>query len=389
MRARRASRGGLRRLALEQAALRRVATLVARGASQAEVFDAVVVELGRLFGGYHTALLRYDADGMATFVAAYQPAHGGRPTLKGQRWPFDDDDEVTAVLRAGRAARTESAEVDTTATDRTAHGISRAALRAQGYRTAVLAAVVVEGRLWGITAVASPLSRPLPPDTEERIAAFTELVAAAIANADSRAELVASRARMVAAADEARRRIERDLHDGAQQRLVSLGLQLRAVEEAVPDGLKPRLSRTVEGLGDVVENLREISQGIHPAILSESGLSPALKTLARRSAVPVELDMRVGERLPEHVEVAAYYVVSEALTNAAKHASASVVRVHIGVDSGTLRLSIADDGIGGADPARGTGLIGLRDRVEAVGGTLDISSIAGHGTSLSIVIPAR
>jgi signal transduction histidine kinase len=219
---------------------------------------------------------------------------------------------------------------------------------------------------------------------------FTELVATAIANADSRAELMASRARIVAAADETRRRIERNLHDGIQQHLVSLMLDLRAVQSAVPPGLaelEAGLSRIAEGLSGVFDQTREISHGIHPAILSERGLQAALKALARRSAVPVELNLRVERRLPGHLEVAAYYAVSEALANAAKHARASAVQVELDTPETVVRLAISDDGIGGADPARGSGLTGLSDRIKAVGGTLDVTSPTGCGTTLLIEIP--
>ena len=221
---------------------------------------------------------------------------------------------------------------------------------------------------------------------------FTELVATAIANAESRAELAASRARVVTAADETRRRIERDLHDGTQQRLVSLGLELRAAEAlASPEqaDLRAELSDAMRSLTGAVEELQEISRGIHPAVLSRGGLAPALKALARRSSVPVELRLDVGSRLPEHVEVASYYVVSEALTNAAKHARASALRVDAGTENGVVRLSISDDGVGGADPTAGSGLVGLRDRVEALGGDLSISSTPGKGTALHATIPIQ
>ncbi|MEY2451924.1 MAG: hypothetical protein QOD92_1498 [Acidimicrobiaceae bacterium] len=207
---------------------------------------------------------------------------------------------------------------------------------------------------------------------------------------ESRNELAASRARVVAAADAARRGIERDLHDGVQQRLVSLGLELRATDAAVPpemDEIKAQLSRAAQGLIGVVEELQEVSRGIHPAILSRGGLAPALRTLARRSGLPVELQVQTDRRLPEAVEVAAYYVVSEGLTNAAKHAQASVVDVAVHVDDGSVRVAIHDNGVGGADPRRGSGLVGLRDRVEAVGGTLDVTSSAENGTTLHATIP--
>jgi signal transduction histidine kinase len=231
----------------------------------------------------------------------------------------------------------------------------------------------------------------VPDGVEDRMGEFTELVATAIANAESREELRASRARVVTAADDARRRIERDLHDGTQQRLIALGLELRAAEDMAPsemDELRARLSVTVAGLTDVTEELRELSRGIHPAILSRGGLRAALSALARRSPVPVELDVSTTGRLPDHVEVAAYYVVSEALTNAVKHADASHVSVEVGELDGSVVLSIRDDGMGGADPRRGSGLIGLRDRVEALGGTLELSSPAGAGTTLHVTFPS-
>jgi signal transduction histidine kinase len=215
-------------------------------------------------------------------------------------------------------------------------------------------------------------------------------VATAVANAEGRAQLTASRARVVAAADEARRRIERDLHDGTQQRLVALALALRAAETHIgpeQDELRAELAQTADGLSDVVEDLQEISRGLHPAILSKGGLAPALKALARRSAVPVELEVDVPERLPQPVEVAVYYVVSEALTNAAKHARASVVEVKVQADNGAVTLVVDDDGVGGADPAAGSGLVGLHDRVEALGGSMEIRSAPGEGTSLQAVVP--
>jgi signal transduction histidine kinase len=208
----------------------------------------------------------------------------------------------------------------------------------------------------------------------------------------SREELAASRARIVAAGDQARRRIERDLHDGIQQRLVSLVLELRTAEAAVPPErpeLRPQLTRVGDGLTAALEELRELSRGIHPAILSEGGLGPALKALARRSAVPVELEVDVQGRLPEQVEVAAYYVVSEALANAAKHAQASVAQVQAQARDGLLHLSVRDDGVGGAAPGGGSGLVGIADRVEALGGTIEVHSPAGHGTTFEIDLPIQ
>jgi signal transduction histidine kinase len=219
----------------------------------------------------------------------------------------------------------------------------------------------------------------------------TTVTAAWIANTQSRTELSASRARIVAAADETRRRIERDLHDGIQQRLVALALKARTIETMTPppaDEIQGELSRLADGLGTAMDELREISHGIYPPILSESGLGPALEALARRSAVPVELDLNLGPRLGQHVEAAGYYIASEAITNAAKHAQASVIDVCADARDGVLTFSISDDGIGGADPGRGSGIIGLRDRVEALGGTILVLSPPGQGTTLHVQRPA-
>jgi signal transduction histidine kinase len=250
--------------------------------------------------------------------------------------------------------------------------------------------IVVAGRLWGVIAASTRREEPFPADTEAQIGEFTELVATAIANAQAHAELAASRARIVATADQTRRRIERDLHDGAQQRLVSVALRLRGVAAAVPPGLA-EVHQELTGVGaeldEVLDELRELSRGIHPAILSEGGLGPALRALARRSVVPVELEVDVGGRLPERVEVTAYYVAAEALTNVAKHANASVAEVEVDAEDGLVRLAIRDDGIGGADPTGGSGLVGLKDRVEATGGTLRVQSHPGQGTSLVVELP--
>jgi len=236
----------------------------------------------------------------------------------------------------------------------------------------------------------TPLDRPLPDGTEAHMVEFTDLVGTAIANAQARADLMASRARIVTAADETRRRIERDLHDGIQQRLVALALKLRLVEPDVPaeaPGVREELAALDAGLLEAVEELRELSRGIHPAILSKGGLGPALRSLSRRCAVPIELDVRVDDRLPEAIEGAAYYMAAEALTNAAKHADASVVKLSAVVENGNLLVKVQDDGTGGADPSGGSGLIGLTDRVEAVGGTLTVTSPRGQGTTLLAQLP--
>jgi PAS domain S-box-containing protein len=377
------SRDELRVLADEQVALRRVATLVARGGSPHEVFDAVAMEMGQLLAASSTRLLRYEPDATATVVASHGQSSAEIPA--GSRLPLDGTSLLDDVRRTGRAARADRLE-------EASSGPLTARVRALGITTAVGAPIAVEGRLWGVMVCGWGEAEPVSPDAEGRMAQFTELVATAVANAEGRAELTASRARVVAASDETRRRIERDLHDGTQQRLVSLALALRSTEAAVPpeqEALRRELSRSAEGLAAVVDDLREISRGIHPAILSKGGLGAAVKSLARRSPVPVELDVQVGARLPEPVEVAAYYVVSEALTNAAKHARASAVSVAVGAADSVVTLAIRDDGVGGADPTRGSGLVGLRDRVEALGGTIEIASGSGDGTAVVARIPVR
>ena len=375
------SRAALARLAEEQAALRRVATLVARGAPPEEVFAAVAEEVEQLLPVDSAAMCRYEPGLTLTFVAQRGSAVGRFPV--GTRRALGGHNLGTLVFESGRPVR-----VDDYADN--SSGSLGGIVREAGLRSAVGTPVVVEDRLWGLIAAGSCREQPLPPDTEARLASFTELVATAVANAESRAELMASRARIVAAADETRRRIERDLHDGTQQQLVSLVLDLRAVQAAVPPGLaelESGLARIAERVTGVFDQVREISHGIHPAILSERGLGPALRALARRSAVPVELALRTKRRLPQHVEVAAYYAVSEALANVAKHARASAVHVELDTPDAILLLAISDDGIGGADPARGSGLIGLRDRIEALGGTLHVTSPASNGTTLLIEIP--
>jgi signal transduction histidine kinase len=370
-------RDELAALAAEQAALRRVATLVAHGASPEEVFAAVAGEVGGLFGAAATAILRLEPDGDATVMGG----QGFVDLRPGARFRPNPGTPLATVRDTAHAARL---DVD----DPTSAG-QVGELRKRGLRSAVDIPIVVQGRLWGAIAVASR-HEPVPPGTERRLAEFTELVATAIANAQAQADLKASRARVVASADQTRRRIERDLHDGAQQLLVSLALQLRAVQAAVPPELgelAAELDRVAAGLVGALDELREFARGIHPAILSEGGLGPALRTLARRSPVPVELRLGSEGRLPEPVEVAAYYVVSEALANAAKHARASSVTVAVEAADQVLRVSVGDDGVGGADLARGSGLVGLKDRVEALGGRLALHSEPGAGTSLAAELP--
>ncbi|GGM77581.1 DUF4118 domain-containing protein [Dactylosporangium sucinum] len=380
-----AAEAALRTLAAEQAILRRVAVLVAHGAPPADVVTAVAAETARLLGADATRLLRHEAPGTVTVVAEY--GKPGFDSLVGRRLDVSGG-VAELVLRTSRPARMDS------------YGDRRGTLadlaRTEGMHSSVAAPVLVDGGVWGVLTVLWARPDPPPPGVEQRLAQFTELVATAVANAEDRAELTRSRARLVFAADEARRRIERDLHDGVQQRLVSLGLELRAAEALVPaqlGELRDRLSRTTDGLRSAFDDLQEISRGIHPAILSQGGLGSAIKALARRSPVPVAVRTGPRRRLPIGVEVAAYYVVSEALTNAAKHAAASEVDIDIefAPDPATRReqliLSVRDDGAGGADPSLGSGLAGLRDRVEAIGGRLRIASPAGGGTHLSVTLP--
>jgi signal transduction histidine kinase len=377
----RAVREEIERLVGEQAALRRVATLVARGAAPGGVFAVVAEEAGRLLGAHHATMSRYDPGGAVTVVAAWCSTGAAFPA--GTRLSLGGRNLHTLVFQTGRAARID----DYTG----ASGLAGEAAREFGLRASVGVPVSVGGRLWGVMIVESRAG-PLPAGTEARLAAFTELAATAIANAQAQAELAASRARIVAAADETRRRIERDLHDGAQQQLVSLALRLRAAQQTVPPGLeslRAELGRVAAGLTGTLEELREYARGIHPAILTDGGLAPALSTLARRSPLPVTLDVHLAGRLPEPVEVTAYYLVSEALANAAKHARASAVHVDVDAAGEVIRLAVRDDGGGGADPARGSGLAGLNDRVAAIGGTLSMRSRPGEGTILLAELPAR
>jgi signal transduction histidine kinase len=253
-------------------------------------------------------------------------------------------------------------------------------LRRVGFRSSVAAPVFLGGRLWGAMIVLSVDATPFPEGAEQRIADFAELAAQALANAQAREELAASRARIVQAGDAERRRLERNLHDGAQQRLVSLALMLRLAARRHPED--ETLGQAGEELAEALKELRELARGIHPAVLTERGLEPAVRALADRSQLPVELSVDVDGRLPDPVEAAAYYVVAEALTNVAKYAGASEVTVGVHRDNGQARIEVRDDGIGGADAGGGSGLRGLADRVEALGGRLQIDSPRGAGTTL-------
>ncbi|MDT7625011.1 MAG: hypothetical protein QOF99_5912 [Pseudonocardiales bacterium] len=373
------SRMELRGFADEQAALRRVATLVARAAPPEEVLAAVTEEAARLLNAHHASMSRFEPDGATRVAAAW-----GSTLPIGTRVDFGGRNVNTLVFQTGRPARVDDYDV--------ASGAAAEGARKLGIRASVGVPVSVDGRLWGVMFVASTRREPLPADTEARLAGFTELIGTAIANAEAQAALTASRARIVVAADDTRRRIERDLHDGTQQRLVTLGLEMRLAQSTVPPELPElhtQIGKMADGLTGAVDELREIARGIHPSILSEGGLGPALRTLARRAAIPVTVDIRTDTRPAHRIEVAAYYVASEAVTNTTKHAHASAAHVTVEQRDTLLHLSIRDDGVGGADPTRGTGLIGLRDRVQALGGSIEVSSPTGAGTAILVELPLQ
>jgi GAF domain-containing protein len=367
-------------LAEEQAALRRVATLVAQGVPPEAIFSAVGEEIGRLFGSSLTMVGRFEPDAPELVVVG--AGTGGEGIPVGSRWELDDLPVSRRVFRTGRSVRVD--EVDYSA----ARGPLAAIGRRLGVVSTAASPIFVEGRLWGVVSVS--YDKQLPPEAEERLEKFSELIATAIGNAESSAELAASRRRIVAASDDARRRIERNLHDGTQQRLVSLGLAVRAAEaNLAPDrqDVQDQLSRVATGLAHAVEDLQEISRGIHPAILSRGGLGPALQTLAHRSAIPVDLEITMDVRLAEPIEVAAYFVASEALANAAKHSDATRIDVSLERRDANLLLSVRDDGVGGVDAGRGSGIVGLNDRVEALGGSLRVDSSPGEGTQIVAQLP--
>jgi signal transduction histidine kinase len=320
-------------------------------------------------------LVRFELDGTATMVRGW-PTPGDFPA---DTSPLEGDTIVSRIHRTWAPARFDDYA--------SASGTFAAHVQDAGTRAAAGAPIIVDGRLWGALVATSREPLSLPPDTESRIEEFTALIATAISNVEARAALAASRRRIVVATDEARRRFERDLHDGAQQRLVSLALDLRLTQADAQPEIAARIGPAVDEVNLVLEGLRELSSGLHPAVLSEGGLRPALRALARRSAIPVRLRVGVVHRVETRVEVAAYYVVSEALANAAKHSGATVIDISVEREDTRLRVAVRDDGAGGANPAAGSGLIGLADRVEALGGTIAVASPAGGGTSIEVVLP--
>ena len=372
----------LARLAEEQSALRRVATLAAQPVSPSVVFEAVTQEVGQLCHADLARMEHFEEGGSVTGVAVWSrvPAQ----LAVGTRFGLEGPSIARAVHQTRGPARVNNFAGATGEIAREAHEV--------GIQSSVGCPIVVDGRLWGVIAASTRSLDPFPPNTEVQIAGFTEIVATAIASAESRAQLAASRARVVAAGDEMRRRLERNLHDSLQQRLVSLGLRLRLTQDTVPaelPALRADLGQANQDLTEAVEELRETTRGIHPAILSTGGLGLALRALARRSAVPVDLHIDAESRYSSPVEVTAYYVVAEALTNTTKHAKASHAEVIVDQRDSTLWVCVRDDGVGGAGTQQGSGLIGLHDRVEAIGGTVDLTSPAGHGTLIQVSIPLQ
>ncbi len=365
------------RLADEQAALRRVATAVATSVDPRRVFAVVTEEVARLLGAHSSNMVRFDAEMSATVVAGWSVGDI-RNVPVGETVRMDGDTASARVYRTRAPARVDDYGG--------LEGELATKLQELGFHSAVAAPIFLDGRMWGAVIVSSVDPHPFPPGAEQRIADFAELAAQAMANANARSELAASRARIVQAGDAERRRLERNLHDGAQQRLVSLALMLRLAARRHPGD--PDLERAGEELAHALQELRELARGIHPAVLTERGLQPAVEALATRAPLPVVVGLTLGEdRLPAPVEAAAYYVVAEALTNVAKYARATEVSVAVERSNGHARIEVRDDGVGGAAADGGSGLRGLADRVEALGGRLVVDSPVGCGTTLRAEIP--
>ncbi len=377
------SDASLEQLVREHAALRRVATLVAREPPPAEVFEAVAREVGTLLGARRAQLVRV-ASPEEGIVAASWSDGTLQPVPVGHRAPLDGRGVLGRMLRNPRPVRIED-------WDEAGGGVA-ALMRSLEIRSGAAGPIVIGGRVWGAVSAVWSDAADMPVGAEDRVAAFAELVAYAIENAEARDEIAASRARLVEAADEARRRIERDLHDGAQQRLVAAALELSILEQQLergPAAAKAVLARAREQLDGGLSDLRNLARGIHPSVLTDRGLAVALEGLAKRAPIPVELHVAVQSRLDQAIEAAAYFLISEAITNTAKHARAESVRVDVEMNGDTMLVTVADDGVGGAETTRGSGLGGLIDRVEAVGGRLEITSPSGEGTRLSARLPTN
>jgi signal transduction histidine kinase len=366
----------LERLLQEQAALRRVAMLVARDAPARVIFASVCEEVAAVLGVTTTNLVRYEDDGTASVVGAW--AQEGAPLMPVASIPLPLDGGTVAprVQRSGRTVRID----DYSGLD----DVLARRLREVGIRSAVGAPIVVAGRLWGAVIAADARSYHLPADAESRISTFAQLITDALANTDAREQLAASRARILKAGDEERRRLGRDLHDGAQQQLVSAVISLQLAQKRWHDRGRARqlVDDALEHAQAAIGDLRELAAGIHPSVLTDRGLHAALETLGSRAPVPVELVTQLPDRLPMSVETTAYFLVAEALTNVGKYARASRASVTVRVAGDELEIEVLDDGVGGANPAAGSGLRGLADRVAALQGTLDVTSPPGRGTRI-------
>ncbi len=369
-----------RALAEEQAALRRVATLVAAAAPEQDVFDTVAREVGSLLGADLASLVRYEGERIQ-ILAGWSRSSARALPVPGSVLALDGATPTMRVLQTGQPARTDDL-------DAVSGGVGQM-LRDLHVRSSVAAPITVGGKLWGAVTAARTREDSLESGAERRLGDFAELVAQALANAQAQEDLAASRLRIVEASDAERRRIERNLHDGAQQRLVSLSLSLSLAAAKVRDDPQagPLVARASEELALALQELPELARGIHPAVLTNHGLEPALAALAKRAPFPVEVVAAPGERLPESVEETAYYVVAEALTNVAKYAGATKATVSAARDDGRLLVTVADDGAGGADVEGGSGLRGLADRVDALQGTFRVESAAGGGTTVAAEIP--
>ena len=375
---------GLRSMSGERDALRHLAGLIADDASPAEVFATAADAMGRLLRADHTLVVRYEADGTAVMAGHWSAAVGsdGAPPRDG-RWPVEDETVTDLVQRTGGMARSRE--------DRPSAGAIGAWLRGNDIRRMTGCPIVAGDRLWGMAAALSRGHGRWPAEAECVLEEVADLVGVAVASAHRRAELASARVRLIEAADAARHRIERELHERAQQRLVSAGLELRTIEAAVPPDLellRERLSGTAHSLNEISDDLREVARKLYPTFLRRTGLPASLRALARRSSVPVDLDLRAARRLPETIETTVYRLVSETLANAAAHSRASVVHVDLDL-TGPVRLSIHDDGTGGARTGPGSALSDLKDRTEALGGTFTLDSPAGKGTTVRVSLPAE
>jgi PAS domain S-box-containing protein len=372
------TRAEIERLADEQAALRRVATLVAEGPPPTAVFDAVAAEMAKLLEADQVTLSRYEADEVITVVADRGPNASLLPP--GTRLSYEGDNVTALVQRTGRSGRVEHAQPTT--------GPIADVLHDPGVRVSVGAPIVVEGRLWGVILARWQSEEPAPDDTEQRMARFAELLDTAIANADGRDQLMASRARLLTAGDDARRRVVRDLHDGAQQRLVHTVVALKLAQQSLARVDTKAASFIAEALEHAESSnaeLRELAHGMLPAVLTRGGLVAGVNAVVARLDLPVSVDIP-PDRFPAEIEASAYFIAAEALTNVLKHSAAASAAVRVRAEDGVLRLEIDDDGIGGADP-RGHGLVGLADRVTALGGRIDIASPPGRGTCVTATLP--